>query len=230
MGTLSNSRSIKGWCEEERPREKLITSGCSSLTNAELLAIIIQTGTSKKTAVDLAREIISQSGGRLESLSRFSAERLKQISGIGTAKAVTILACFELARRMSAEIPADEPVITSSQTAAKIMGPLLRDLPHEECWVMYLNKANKLICKEKISSGGIDQTSIDIRIVVRKALEHFACSLILVHNHPSGNRFPGEADLVQTAALKKALSVFDITLLDHIIIAGKKYFSFSDEK
>ncbi|MBQ0024571.1 MAG: DNA repair protein RadC [Bacteroidales bacterium] len=221
--------TIKKWRVEERPREKLVRLGAGAVTNAELLAILLQSGTTDRTAVDIAREIIDDAGGSLNFLSGFSIEKLKRISGIGPAKAVTIQACFELAKRMSAEIPKEEPTITSSEMVVRIMAPLLQNLPHEECWVLFLNKANKLICKEKISSGGIDQTTMDIRIIAGKALDRLACGVILVHNHPSGNRFPGDADKARTIALKKALSVFDIALLDHIIVAGKKYFSFSDE-
>ena len=221
--------SIKTWSEDERPREKLNAMGAASLSNAELLAILLHSGSAGRTAVDLARELLSEASGKLKNLSEFPFEKLKSVHGIGDAKALSLMALFELARRIQSETPESQPVIRESATVAQIMGPLLQDLHHEECWAMYLNKANKLISKERVSSGGIDQTSVDIRIIAKRAVEKLSSSVILVHNHPSGNRFPGEADKIQTAALKKALNVFGISLIDHIIIAGKKYYSFSDE-
>lgn len=221
--------SIKLWDEDERPREKLISKGCSSLSNAELLAIILRSGTPEKTALDMAREVLKLSSGKLKRLSEFSVEQYKSISGIGDAKAVSLMAIFELTRRMNSETEDNQPIIRESSTVMQIMGPILQNLPHEECWAIYLNRGNRLLSKERISIGGVDHTSIDIRIIVKKAVEKLASSVILVHNHPSGNRFPGEADKNQTAALKNALNVFDIALLDHIIVAGNKYFSFSDE-
>ena len=221
--------SIKLWSEDERPREKLISKGCSSLSNAELLAIILRSGTPDKTALDMAREVLNLSSGKLKSLSKFTVEQYKSISGIGDAKAVALITIFELARRMNSETEENQPIIRESSTVMQIMGPILQNLPHEECWVIYLNRGNKLLSKERLSIGGIDHTSIDIRIIVKKAVEKLASSIILVHIHPSGNSFPGEADKSQTAALKSALNVFDIALLDHIIVAGSKYFSFSDE-
>ncbi|MBQ0124281.1 MAG: DNA repair protein RadC [Bacteroidales bacterium] len=221
--------SIKLWDEDERPREKLISKGCSSLSNAELLAIVLRSGTPEKTALDMAREVLKLSSGKLKRLSEFSVEQYKSISGIGDAKAVSLMAIFELTRRMNSETEDNQPIIRESSTVMQIMGPILQNLPHEECWAIYLNRGNRLLSKERISIGGVDHTSIDIRIIVKKAVEKLASSVILVHNHPSGNRFPGEADRNQTAALKNALNVFDIALLDHIIVAGNKYFSFSDE-
>lgn len=222
-------RTIKLWNEDERPREKMISKGCASLSNAELLAIILQSGTTDKTALDLAREVLSLSSGKLNPLSEFTIENYKSISGIGDAKAVSLAAVFELSRRIGSETEDSQPIIRESQSVVKMMGPILQNLPHEECWAIFLNKGNRLLAKERISIGGIDHTSIDIRIIVKKAVEKLASGVILVHNHPSGNRFPGEADRNQTSALKNALNVFDISLLDHIIVAGSKYFSFSDE-
>lgn len=221
--------TIKSWGEDERPREKMISKGCSSLSNAELIAIVLQSGTRKKTAVDLARELLSKSQGRLKGLADMSFEQMQTISGIGCAKAVAVLALFELTRRIQSETEESQPLIREASAVAKIMGPVLMDLPHEECWVLYLNRGSRLISKERISIGGIDQTSIDIRIIAKKAIEKLSSGVILVHNHPSGNRFPGEADINQTIALRNALKVFDIALIDHVIIAGKKYYSFSDE-
>ena len=222
-------QSIKTWNEEERPREKLMHQGAAALTNAELLAILIGSGTRSLTAVDLARELIAGCDGRLDALSRQGASRLMAVEGVGPAKATTILATFELARRLAAEIPQDELTIRTSETVARMMAPFLRDLPHEECWVLYLNRGSRLIGKEKVSSGGTGSTVIDIKIIVKKAVERLASGLILVHNHPSGNPRPGEQDRLQTDALRKAAAVFDIALVDHVIIGKKNYFSFSDE-
>ena len=222
-------RSIKTWDKEERPREKLMQQGAASLTNTELLAILLRSGTPEKSAIDLAREVMAHSEGRLAVLACEGAAGLTAVHGIGTAKAAAILACFELARRLAAERPGDDLTIRTADTVARMMGPRLRDLPHEECWVLYLNRGSKLIGKERISSGGVSATVIDIRIIVKKAVERLASSLILVHNHPSGNPQPGEQDRIQTDALRRAAAVFDIALIDHVIIGKKKYFSFSEE-
>ena len=224
-----NNKSIKTWNEEERPREKLMHQGAAALTNAELLAILLQSGIRDKSAVDLARELLSGSRGRLDELARREAGPMMGVDGIGPAKATTILATFELARRLAAEIPEDELTVRTSDTGARMMAPFLRDLAHEECWVLYLNRGSKLIGKERISSGGLSSTVIDIKIIVKKAVERLASGLILVHNHPSGNPQPGEQDRSQTEALRKAAAVFDIALTDHVIIGRKKYYSFSDE-
>lgn len=215
--------------EEERPREKMALQGADSLTLTELLAIIIRTGDVGKSAIDLSRELIKASDNKLKALSTFSPEKMMGIKGIGKAKAFSIMAAFELGRRLSAETSESMPQIRTSKMAAQLISPFLKDLPYEECWVIYLNRANKVIGKEKISKGGISATIMDIKIIVKKAVEKLATSIIMVHNHPSGNPQPGEQDRKQTSALKEAAALFDISLLDHIIIAGNNYFSFSDE-
>lgn len=222
-------QSIKKWNDEERPREKLLFQGPSSLTTSELLAILLHTGTADKSAVDLGRELLLSAGGRLEELSRRSPSQMSATPGIGPAKSAAVLAAFELGRRAASELPEDQLTIRSSETVRKMMAPLIGHLRTEECWVIYLNKANRTMGRERISSGGVDFTAVDVRTVVRKASEKMASSIILVHNHPSGNPHPGEADIRFTAALRSALNVFDIALLDHVVIAGKKYFSFVDE-
>ena len=222
------ARSIKTWNEEERPREKLMQRGASALTNTELLAILLRSGNRTESAVDLARNLLS-AGGSLAGLAREGAARLMAIGGIGPAKATTVEAAFELARRLAAEIPGDEITIRTSDTVARMMGPRLRDLPHEECWALYLNRGQKLLGKECISRGGLSSTVVDLKIIVKKAVEHLASGLILVHNHPSGNPHPGQQDREQTEALRKAAAALDISLIDHIIIARKKFFSFSDD-
>ena len=223
------TNSIKTWNEEERPREKLMLRGAGALTDTELLAILLGSGTRRQTAVDLARDLLALGSGRLDALSRMDARQLTKTDGIGPAKATTILATFELARRLAAELPEDELTIRTSETVARMMLPHLQNLPHEECWVLYLNRGRRLIGKEKVSVGGLGSTIIDIKIIVKKAVDRLASGIILVHNHPSGNPHPGEQDVRQTDALKKAAAVFDIELLDHVIIGKKKYYSFSDE-
>lgn len=223
------THSIKTWNEEERPREKLMLRGAAALTDTELLAILLGSGTRRQTAVDLARDLLSLSDGRLDALSRLGSRQLTSTPGIGLAKATSILATFELARRLAAELPADELTIRTSETVARMMAPHLRNLPHEECWVLFLNRGRKLIAKEKVSLGGTGSTVIDIKIIVKKAVDRLASGLILIHNHPSGNPQPGEQDCRQTTALKQAAAVFDIELVDHVIIGKNKYYSFSDE-
>ena len=223
------TQGIKTWNEEERPREKLMLKGAAALTDSELLAILLGSGTTTRTAVDLARDLLAAGDGRLDTLSRMNAQELTRQSGVGPAKATTILATFELARRLAAELPEDDLTIRTSETVARMMSPHLRDLPHEECWALYLNRGRKLIGKERVSIGGMGSTIMDIKIIVKKAVDRLASGLILVHNHPSGNPQPGEQDRRQTDALRQAAAVFDIELVDHVIIGKKKYFSFSDE-
>lgn len=222
-------QSIKNWIEEERPREKLMLNGACSLTSAELLAILIQSGTKEKSALDVSRELLSSSNGNLVTLSECSMKQMTAQEGIGPAKAVMLFAAFELGRRISSEIPAEKPQIRNCADAAAIMLPLLGSLKHEECWVVYLNRANRFVGKERISYGGESATIMDSKIIVKKAVEKLASGIILYHNHPSGNPRPGKKDIEQTEALYRAASTLDICLIDHIIIGGKKYFSFSDE-
>ena len=177
----------------------------------------------------LCLALLAACGGRLDALSRMESRHLTETDGIGPAKATTILATFELARRLAAELPEDELTIRTPETVARMMLPHLQNLPHEECWVLYLNRGRRLIGKEKVSVGGLGSTIIDIKIIVKKAVDRLASGIILIHNHPSGNPHPGEQDVRQTDALKKAAAVFDIELLDHVIIGKKKYYSFSDE-
>ncbi|MBP9018895.1 MAG: DNA repair protein RadC [Rikenellaceae bacterium] len=225
---MNRRLSIKEWREDERPREKLMAKSATALDDSELIAIILGSGTRNATAVDLARELLVACNNSLRELSKLNIDNLTKRCGIGPAKAVTIAALFEIAKRYS--ITENKPIIQiqSSSSAAGIISPILKDLPHEECWVLYLNRANRLISKERISIGGISATVVDVKIVIKSALEKLASSLILVHNHPSGNLQPGEHDKMQTKILKEAAALFDIALLDHLIIAGDEYFSFAD--
>lgn len=221
--------SIKRWSEDERPRERLLKNGASSLSNAELLAILLRSGTRKMSALEVARELLSSCNNNLRELAKLNYEELIRFEGIGAAKAVGLMAHFELNLRVSKLSRRELPPIKSSQYAAEIIAPLLRDLSHEECWVMYLNRANRLIDKERLTVGGVSSTIVDVKILVKRALEKLASSLILIHNHPSGNLSPGESDKIQTQIVKEAAALFDIKLLDHLIIAGDDYFSFADD-
>lgn len=226
---MTKKLSIREWKEDERPREKLLAKGAESLSDAELLAVILGSGTKNESAVDLGRNILQINENNLRSLAGTSVKKLMEVKGVGLSKALAISAVMEISRRISVTSAALLPGIQSSQNAAKVISPLLRDLPHEECWVLYLNRANKLISKDRLSIGGVTATVVDVKIIIKAALEKLASSIILVHNHPSGNPHPGENDKVQTKILKDAASLFDITLLDHLIIAGDGYFSFADD-
>lgn len=221
--------TIVDWAKEERPREKFLARGAESLSDAELLAILIRAGNRDENAIDLARKILRGAGNSLKNLSRFSFEDLRKFKGIGVGKALSIMASFELARRGQIENAAPLNQIYSSSVAAENVIPMLKDLQHEECWVLYLNKSNRLLGRERVFVGGFDSTVVDIRIILRNALARNACHIILAHNHPSGNRYAGEADKIQTAKLKKAAQMCEIELLDHLIVAGENYFSFADE-
>lgn len=220
---------IKDWEESERPRERLISKGAYSLSDVELLAILIGTGTKDLNVVDLARELLNANGNSLRALFSQGADQIKFTKGIGTSKATLLSAVGEISKRVSLEERKTSCNIKSSASAAALIAPILRDLPHEECWVLYLNRANRLLAKERISIGGVSATVVDIKIILKISLERLASSIILVHNHPSGNREPGEQDKNQTQILRKAAAFFDISLIDHIIIAGDSYFSFADE-
>ena len=222
-------KAIKEWQAEERPREKMAARGAEALSNSELLAIIIRSGDNSKTAIDISRELLELSGGSLKELSLMAPEKMSSIKGIGPAKAITVAAAVELGKRIAIESSEELPTIYSSRAVADMMAPQMGGLLHEECWVLYLNRANRLIGKERISTGGIASTVMDIRIIAKKAVERLSSGIILLHNHPSGSVMPSAEDKRQTLALRKAVSLFDIDLLDHIIIGNGRYFSFSDE-
>ncbi len=222
------SIKITDWAVEDRPREKLIRKGISTLSDAELLAILISSGTRKKSAVDLGRELLGSVSNNLNSLGKLSVSDLLKFRGIGPARAVTISAALELGRRRnSAELP-DASQIRCSKDAADIFFPLLADLPHEEFWILFLNRSNRVIDRMKISQGGVSGTVTDVRIIMKKAVEWLASGIIVCHNHPSGNMNPSDSDSKITGKIKDAGSIMDIQLLDHIIISGKDYYSFAD--
>ncbi|MBN1159305.1 MAG: DNA repair protein RadC [Bacteroidales bacterium] len=223
------SMSIKNWAVEDRPREKMLLKGIQSLSNAELLAVMIGSGSRDGSAVDLSRQILHGADNNLDKLGRYSVNDLKKIKGIGEAKAVTILAALELGRRRKTSGKGEDSRIKGSHDVFEMMQPLLADIVHEEFWILLLNRANKVVEKRKMSQGGISGTVTDIRMILKHALDCLASSMILCHNHPSGNEKPSEADIGITRKLKEATGIMDISLLDHVIIAGKTYFSFADE-
>jgi len=221
--------TIKNWALDDRPREKLLQKGKLSLTDAELIAILIGSGSRNESAVELSRRILSKNQNNLNLLGKLSVAQLTQFKGIGEAKAISIIAAMELGRRRRSEEAIENVKISSSNSVFEVLQPIIGELQHEEFWILYLNNANKIIEKYQISKGGITGTLVDVRITLRKALELGAVSLILAHNHPSGNLQPSEADKQLTQKLKTAAESIDIKILDHLIVTEKSYFSFADE-
>src|SRR5512133_660360 len=222
------SLKITEWAVEDRPRERLWQKGPSSLSDAELIAILIGSGTRNKSAVDLAHELLALADNSLPELSKLSVAGIKRLKGIGEAKAVTIAAALELGRRRKMAEAADNPQIRSSADVFNIFSPLMEDLPHEEFWILFLNRANKVQGRMKISQGGVSGTVTDVRIVMKQAIEMLASGLVICHNHPSGNNSPSDADIRITQKIKEAGALMDIQLLDHLIICGRNYYSFAD--
>lgn len=209
----------------------MLEKGPGALSNAELLAIMIRTGTGKMNVVDVARTLLSSAEGRLNAIADMPMERLCSVSGIGRSKAVTIAAAFELGRRCSMELAVpDKVAVSSPKVVFRMMLPFLRGLDHEECWAMFLNRANYVLGKERMSIGGLESTVVDVKAILRRALERKASGVILVHNHPSGSAMPGQADIRQTAVLKKALQTCEIQLVDHVVVAEDSWYSFADER
>lgn len=221
--------SIKDWAIDDRPREKLRTKGPESLSHSELLAILLQNGTRNKSALDLAKEIMQLGKNNLNEVGRLSIKELMKINGVGAAKAITVCAAMELGRRRQASENMEKPVITNSASVAKYLQSLLRDYEQEVFMVLFLNRSNKINHSEIVSKGGITGTVADPRVILKKALEEDAVSIILCHNHPSGSLKPSKADEVLTAKIKEAAKYFDIAVTDHIIVSAEGYFSFADE-
>lgn len=224
-----NYISIKNWAEDERPREKMLQKGAAALSDAELLAILISSGTKERSAIELARDILMLAHNNLHELGRLSPPEFQKIKGIGEARAITIAAALELGRRRQTTQGVQRPVVQKSREAAEIVIPILRDLNHEVFCVLYLNQASRLLRHEIISSGGMTGTVADIRIILKNALLNNANQLIVAHNHPSGNLQPSAADRELTRKLREAANYMDIRLVDHLIVAGVSYLSFSDE-
>ena len=221
--------SIKDWAVEDRPREKMQAKGVRSLSEAELIAILIGSGNLDESAVEVSRRIMASVNNNLNELGKKSIDDLQKFKGIGPAKAITIAAAMELGRRRKESEPDEKPKVITSGDAAAIFKPLLSDLPHEEFWVLLLNRNNLMIDKMMVSQGGLSGTVIDVRIILKIALDKLACSIILCHNHPSGNLIPSEADKEITKKIKEAGKHMDIPVLDHLIIGNDLYFSFADE-
>lgn len=224
-----NSITIKQWSEADQPREKLRDNGARFLSDAELLAIIIGSGTHDLNAVDLSKIVLSNVNYNLNALGKLSLPQLTHFKRIGEAKAIKIMATMELGRRHKLTEVKHLHKVTSSASVFDVMQPLLGNLDHEEFWVLYLNNSNKIISKMQLSKGGITATVVDMRLVLKKALEVGAIALILVHNHPSGVLQPSHSDINITEKLKIAAQTLEIKVLDHLIVAEKTYFSFADE-
>ncbi|EAY29275.1 DNA repair protein RadC [Microscilla marina ATCC 23134] len=220
---------ITRWAEEDRPREKLLLKGKHSLSDAELIAILIGSGTVSVSAVDLAKQILNSVGNNLNDLAKLSIKDLKKFKGIGEAKAISIISALELGRRRKESEPSRKPRITSSKNVYDLIAPHLMDLGHEEFWAVMLNKSNVVIKKEQISSGGVSGTIADPKVIFKKAIEALASSIIVVHNHPSGNLQPSQADIGLTRKLAEAGKMLDIPVLDHMIFTDYNYYSFADE-
>lgn len=225
----TNSFSIKNWNEDDRPREKLLLKGRTALSDAELIAILIGSGSRNESAVSLSQRILASVSNNLSELGRLSIPELTEFKGIGQAKAISIAAAMELGRRRRAGEALDRKKITSSHSVFEYVQPIIGELPHEEFWVLYLNNSNKIIKSAQLSKGGITGTVVDVRLAFKEALQLGAVGIILAHNHPSGTLKPSQADIKLTKKLRTAGESLDIKVLDHLIITEKAYFSFADE-
>src|SRR5690554_3517665 len=229
MQEKSISFSIKNWSDDDKPREKLVHKGRSALSDAELIAILIRAGGRNESAVELSKRILASANNNLNELGKLTLHQLMQFKGIGEAKAVSIIAALEIGRRRRGEEALQITTIGSSISVYELLQPKMGELPHEEFWIVYLNNSNKVLWTGQQSKGGITGTLVDVRLVLKQALELGAVALILAHNHPSGTLKPSEADKQITKKLKVASEALDIKVLDHLIITQKEYFSFADE-
>ncbi len=225
----SKPLNIRDWNPEDRPREKLLLKGTSALSEAELIAILIGSGTANLSAVEVSKKILLQSNNNLNLLAKLSIKDLMKVKGIGEAKAITIVAALELGRRRKESDSEEKPKITTSKEAFDQLKGDLMDLPHEEFWVLFLNRAHRVTKKKRVSEGGVAGTVADPKIIYKLALEELASGVVVAHNHPSGNLQPSQSDIDLTKKLKEAGRFLEIQLLDHLIITGHKYFSFADE-
>lgn len=225
----SHPMNIKSWSPEDRPREKLLLKGTTALSDAELIAILLGSGTAKLSAVDVAKKVLAYVENNLDALAKLSVKELMKAKGIGEARAITIVAAMELGRRRKEQLPEEKPKLDSSISAFNIIKGDLQDLPHEEFWVLLLNRAHRLIKKKRVSEGGVSGTVADPKIIFKLALEELASGIIVAHNHPSGNLKPSANDISLTKKLKEAGKVLEIDVLDHLIIGHQQYFSFTDE-
>lgn len=221
--------SIKNWNEDDRPREKLRLKGRLALSDAELIAILIGSGSRNESAVSLSQRILADVNNNLNELGKSTINDLTKFKGIGEAKAITIIAAMELGRRRRVSEVMERKQISSSKTVFDFFQPIIGELPHEEFWILYLNNSNKIIKSERLSKGGITGTLVDVRLVYKEALQTGATAIILAHNHPSGTLKPSQPDIQLTKKLKAAGENLDIKVLDHLIVTEKAYFSFADE-
>lgn len=220
---------IKNWSPEDRPREKLLSKGTPVLSDAELVAILLGTGTATVSAVELAKRLLQTVDNNLHELGRLSVSDLMKVKGIGQAKAIAIIAALELGRRRRETDAEEKPRVSGSRDCFNLLKPHLQDLPHEEFWIILLNRANRVIRKFQVSQGGVAGTVADPKIIFKVAIAELASGLILAHNHPSGNLTASQADIELTKKIKEAGKLLEIQVLDHLIVAGQKYFSFADE-
>lgn len=222
---------IKELCADERPREKMLARGAGALSNAELLAILVGSGTRNANALEVANRLLSKADGRLSAIASMDSGAMRETAGIGKVRYAAIAAALEIGKRCCLEDPGiDKVPVTAPGMVYSLMLPRLRGLAHEEFWVVFLNRANYVIHKEMISLGGMSGTVVDPKLVLKKALDRHASGIIMVHNHPSGNPRPGREDIVQTGLMKEAAGTFDISLVDHVIVCDDRYFSFSDDR
>lgn len=229
MSEKSSSFSIKNWSQDDKPREKLMLKGKAALSDAELLAILIGSGSRNESAVMLCKRILASVDNNLNALGKLSVKQLMEFKGIGEAKAITIIAAVELGRRRKSEEALQLDKISSSRSVFELMQPIIGELPHEEFWIIYLNNSNKVLHKAQLSKGSITGTLVDVRLVLKTAIEVGAVGLILSHNHPSGSLKPSTADKDITRKLTQAAESLDIKVFDHLIISENSYFSFADE-
>ncbi|MBO6172347.1 MAG: DNA repair protein RadC [Bacteroidales bacterium] len=222
---------IKELCADERPREKMFSKGAGAMSNAELLAILIGSGTKNQNVLEVANRLLATVEGDLSRIAAMDPSEVMAMDGIGRVRYTSIAAALELGKRCCLEARGIEKVpVCSPRTAYRLMIPVMKGLKHEEFWLILLNRANYVLRKEMVSRGGISSTVVDSKLIVKRALDTHATGVILVHNHPSGNPRPGREDLVQTKDIKKALGTFDISLVDHIIVCDDSLFSFADEE
>ena len=222
--------SIKSWSVEDRPREKLLIKGKNSLSKAELVAILIGSGNKDESAVDLSKRILASVNFSLHELGKLTVKKLTKFKGIGQAKAITIVSALELSRRRRSERALIKKKIDSSRSVFELMQPIIGELFHEEFWVIYLNSSNKVLMKSFLSKGGITSTSVDLRLILKSALQIGAVGLVLAHNHPSGALRPSGADKNIIKKIKQAAEILDIKVVDHLIITENSYFSFADKR
>ena len=220
---------ITNWAEEDRPREKLMAKGVASLSNAELLAIIMRSGSPEDNAVELARKILTDFDNHLGELGKATVTQLKSYRGMGEAKAISIVAALELGRRRSVGEMIEKKKFMTSKDIFMLFHPMLIDLPHEELWILFLNNSNRYMDMQRLSIGGLSDTSADVRLVMKMAIERLASRIALCHNHPSGNTTPSKQDMLMTQQIKKGGALLDVVLIDHLVVADNSYYSFADE-